>query len=135
MKFKFYYKGNKKKSQVLDIENKKDLKLIATIAKAEISKNSILNDIDFSDGKLICKVKDKEFNMKELWQLIEQRLESDDNSDKKKKDKKKKKSNNKAEKSKKKSKKKKDKQKSKSNKNESSELRKSNGLIHIGKRQ
>jgi hypothetical protein len=67
MKFKFYYKGNKSKTQTIKCDNKDSLMKILTIAKAELLKKNILKDIDFTDNKLMCKVDGKIYNMKELW--------------------------------------------------------------------
>ena len=146
MKFVFYVGGKKKKKQVIKAKTNEELMLVAKIAKCELTKNSILKDLDFSSsGKLMCTVKDKDFTMKELWSYLESKLKIDNNKKPdKQKSKKKKKSSVSGEKKKKSSKcKKKDKKdSSKKKKNKKSKpdtqtkvvSKKSNGLVHITRR-
>ena len=149
MKFTFYVYGKKKKQQVIKVKTNDDLLTVAKIVKCELTKNSILKDLDFSsNGKLMCIVKDKEFTMKELWSYLESKLKNSETTSnpKKKKDKsekkktKKKKSSivgEKSKKSNKKSKKKssKKKKKEKTNKPTNQNIKKtSNGLVHITRR-
>ena len=132
MKFTFYLENKKKKQQVIKAKTKEDIINVAKVAKCELTKNSILKDLDFSsNGKLICIVKNKEYNMKELWNLLNKKLqliENNKNKDDKKEKSKKKKSNNKKKKSNKI--KKKDK---KINKHKEKN-KESNGLVHITRR-
>ena len=146
MKFIFYIGGKKKKQQVIKVKTNDDLMTVAKIVKCELTKNSILKDLDFSsNGKLMCIVKDKEFTMKELWGYLESKLKAtpsknEKNKDEKKKDKKKKKSSVTGEKTKKSSKKKKKDKKKKCEKKKCSKIetrnvaKKSNGLVHITRR-
>jgi len=111
MKFKFYNKNNKDKEHVINAKNSDDFKKVAYIAKAELTKNSFLKDLDFSGIELYCKVKGDKYNMKELWDFVSDKLSSDvkekkkDKKDKKKKDKKEKKKDKPKKKDKKKEKK------------------------------
>ena len=147
MKFIFYVGEKKKKNQVIKVKTNEELMTVAKIAKCELTKNSILKDLDFSAGKLMCLVKDKELSMKELWAYLEPKLRNGDSNNKikddtkkkkknkdsdKKKNKKKKKSSVSGEKKSKKDKKKKKKSKEKSQNTNS--LKKSNGLVHITRR-
>ena len=147
MKFTFYIGGKKKKQQVIKVKTNEDLMIIAKIVKCELTKNSILKDLDFSEnGKLMCIVKDKEFTMKELWAYLESKLKVNNDNSKnvkkdKKKDKKKKKSSVSGKKIKKESKSKKKDKKKKVKKKDSkvkvqtkNETKKSNGLVHITRR-
>lgn len=123
MKFTFYSKGKKKKSQVVKINNKNDFKCLLTLCKCEITKESILHDLDFSSQSLICEYKGKEYSMKKLYDLVVNKLMSEYEGSKdskkkkqsksKKKDKKTKPSGKKSKKDKKDKKKKKKKSKSK----------------------
>ena len=141
MKFTFYIGGKKKKQQVIKVKSTDDLMTIAKIVKCELTKNSLLKDLDFSsNGKLLCSVKDKEFTMKELWHYIEPKLKGSDISNGIKKKKKHKKSSISGEKSKKKDKKKtkkkssKKKDKSKQISKSKNDVKTSNGLVHITRR-
>ena len=97
MKFTFFIEGKKKKQQIIKVKNNEDLILVAKIAKCELTKNSILKDLDFSAGRLLCIVKDKKLTMKELWAYIEPKING--STDKKKDDKKSNKDKNKKKKS------------------------------------
>lgn len=153
MKFTFYIDSKKKKQQVIKAKTSKELITVAKIAKCELTKNSILKDLDFSsNGKLMCIVKDKALTMKELWAYLEPKLQNDNNIEKKdkpekkkkenKKDKKKKSliagekkkspKNKKEKKNKKKSSKKKDSKQNIQPKNDITKT--SDGLIHITRR-
>ena len=138
MKFKFYYKGNKSKVQVIKCESEKDITMIATIAKAETVKKSILKDIDFSDARLVCEVNGKVLNMRELWEFINNKKYKLDKKSNLKKNKNKKdcklKEKKKSKKDKKKSKKK-DKKKNKSSNKQSGSKKNNDGLIHITRRK
>lgn len=122
MKFTFYYEGKKKKKQVIKTESKKDLLIIAKVAKCELTKYSILKDLDFSinNGRLMCEVKDKKYTMQELWKFLDNKLQVTENI-------KKKKDNNKLDKKKKN---KKDKKKNKDKKMNKPKIS-NDGLIHI----
>ena len=106
MKFEFYYKGKKKVTQTLKAKSYDEFNTIAVIAKCEITREKILNDLNDSDRILLCKVGDKSLTMKELWKFVIKKLKNtpytkDNKKDKKSKDlKKKKKKNKKKEKSK-----------------------------------
>lgn len=147
MKFEFYLDSKKKKVQVIKAKSNEELLNIIKIAKCELTKNSLLKDLDFSaNGRLMCKVKDKVMNMKELWAFLETKVKFKDDLSKSKKsskdnDKKKKKSSKLSEVNGSKKKKKKDKKNSKKKKN-SSKLSNPNttvksssdGLVHITRR-
>lgn len=135
MKFTFFANSNKKKTQIIKAKTKEDFLSIASIAKCEIIKNSILTDIDFKDSKLMCKVGGNVITMKELLALISKKLKkfnvtttndniSDLNSDKNKKKKKSKKKLKVDKKSKKK--------KSKKKKSKSQDISNSTPSINIG---
>lgn len=146
MKFEFYLDNKKKKVQVIKAKSNEELLNVIKIAKCELTKNSLLKDLDFSaNGKLMCKVKDKVMNMKELWAFLETKVKFKDDLSKSKKstkdsNKKKKKSSKSSEVNGSK-KKKKDKKNGKKKKN-SSKLSNSNttvksssdGLVHITRR-
>lgn len=152
MKFVFYIGGKKKKQQIIKAKTNDDFILVAKIAKCELTKNSILKDLDFSAGKLMCLVKDKELNMKELWAYLEPKLKSSETNNKSNSKKKKNKDLDKKESKKKdksfivgkktkKKNKKKDKKKSSKKKKETKSkiqtnqgIKKSNGLVHITRR-
>lgn len=140
MKFTFFIEGKKKKQQIIKVKNNEDLILVAKIAKCELTKNSILKDLDFSAGRLLCIVKDKKLTMKELWAYLEPKINGaiDKKKDDKKPDKckkKKKKSSVSGEKKNKKKKSSKKKKKKESNKSKSKNtVKKSDGLIHITRR-
>ena len=79
MKFTFYIEGKKKKQQVIKAKTSEELMTVAKIVKCELTKNSILKDLDFSsDRRLMCLVKDKEFTMKELWVYLEPKIRGND---------------------------------------------------------
>ena len=140
----FFIEGKKKKQQVIKVKDNNDLIVVAKIAKCELTKNSILKDLDFSAGRLLCIVKDKKLTMKELWAYLEPKINGA--TDKKKDDKKSKKSDKNKKKNKKKSsvageKKNKRKKSSKKKKKKESNVsqsknsvKKSDGLIHITRR-
>jgi len=75
MKFVFYCDGKKKKKeQVIKAKTDSELMLVAKIAKCELTKNQILKDLDFSSGKLMCKVDSDKFTMQELWSLLNKKF-------------------------------------------------------------
>lgn len=92
MKFVFYNKKDKKKVQVIKVESQEDYRTLATIAKCEITKQSILKDLDFSSAQLMCKTKDDTYTMKELWKLASNKLTTSTKEKKKANNKKNKKS-------------------------------------------
>ena len=137
MKFTFYYDGKKKKkTQVVKAETKEEMMLVAKIAKCELVRNSLLKDLDFSSTSLMCDIKDKTYNMKELWNLLNKKLEITQDMKKPKKKNKSKKENKKDSNKKKKKKNKSNDKKKSSNKKEikSTITKTSDGLIRIGRR-
>lgn len=147
MKFEFYYKGKKKKTQVIKAKTYDEFKMVATIAKCEITRENILKDLDLSEHILLCKVNDNVLSMKDLWKYITQKVDKINNKSDEKKTKKKKvkDSSDKKDESKKKKKDKKKKKKSqeikngriekpssKSLSNENDKIE--NGLIKISRR-
>lgn len=142
MKFTFFYdvkgdkKNKKKKQQVIKAKTKEELLTVAKIAKCEITKNSILSDIDFNKEKLLCEYKDKIYTMKELWSLLSKKLHILENVNKNKS----KESDEKTKKLKNKKKNKKKSNKKKSSKNKKSNDNKykqdtNNGLVRIRRRE
>ena len=110
MKFVFYYdsKKGKKKQQTIKAKTSDELMRVATVAKCELTKKSILKDLDFTDINLVCEADGKKMNMKELLNSItsKKKVKKDDtkSNDKSKKDKKKKKKSSEKKKKKKKDK-------------------------------
>lgn len=92
MKFIFFNSCDKKKNQTIKAKTQEEFMSVAKIAKCELTKNSILKDLDFKGNRLMCKIDDKVLSMKELWELLDKKLKI---TDKVSKDKKKKKSDKK----------------------------------------
>ena len=99
MKFIFFNSCDKKKNQTIKAKTQEEFMSVAKIAKCELTKNSILKDLDFKGNRLMCKIDDKVLSMKELWELLDKKLKNTKKDykekkkkkkDKKKKDKKKK---------------------------------------------
>lgn len=99
MKFIFFNSCDKKKNQTIKAKTQEEFMTVAKIVKCELTKNSILKDLDFKGNRLMCKIDDKVLSMKELWELLDKKLKITDKvskdkkkkkKDKKKKDKKKK---------------------------------------------
>ena len=75
MKFIFYCDGKKKKKeQVIKAKTDSELMTVAKIVKCELTKNQILKDLDFSSGKLMCKVDGNKLTMQELWTLLNKKF-------------------------------------------------------------
>ena len=96
MKIEFYRNNDKKKRQIIKCDKEQYIN-IAKLAKCELLIRNNLKDLDFSDGQLMCIIKDKKYNMKELFNLISSKLNADNKKackeDKKNKKSDKKKSN------------------------------------------